>query len=281
MAIRDIGYFPLQCAKNSVDPMTAVLTTLKRSGINTIENSWDADAAIIWSVLWHGKMMANQAVYEYYRNKNCPVIVMDVGALVRGKTWKLAVNHLNALGYYGHTENVDKDRPKKLGLSLQTAKENPAILLAAQHRNSLQMASVGGTEKWIVEQVETLRKYTDRTIVVRPHPRSPINPSLLPNGIVLETPKLLHNTYDSFDMSFKYHAIVNHNSGPGTQAAIAGVRPIVDNSSLAWPVSVMPNAIEDKYEIDREKWFVDITHTEYTVEELRESQWLKRIWPAL
>ena len=47
--------------------MDAVLDAVQSAGIQTKENSWDADAAIIWSVLWHGRMAANQKVYEQMR----------------------------------------------------------------------------------------------------------------------------------------------------------------------------------------------------------------------
>jgi hypothetical protein len=73
------------------------------------------------------------------------------------------------------------------------------------------------------------------------------------------------------------HAIININSGPGIQAAIAGVRPVVDASSLAHPVGIRITDIEAPYECDREKWLVEICHTEYTVEELTQGIWITRI----
>ena len=47
--------------------MSAILAALHANGLTTVENSQDADAAIIWSVLWNGRMRANQQVYEHYR----------------------------------------------------------------------------------------------------------------------------------------------------------------------------------------------------------------------
>jgi hypothetical protein len=82
-------------------------------------------------------------------------------------------------------------------------------------------------------------------------------------------------------MHFDCHAVVNYNSGPGIQAAIAGTRPIVDNTSLAYPVGVGYADIEQPYTIDRHTWLAQICHTEYTVEELRRGLWLKRISSAL
>jgi hypothetical protein len=75
--------------------------------------------------------------------------------------------------------------------------------------------------------------------------------------------------------------VVNFNSGPGVQAALAGVRPLVDATSLAAPVGIDFAEIERPYQKDRESWLVQICHTEYTVEELAQGIWLNRIAPAL
>jgi hypothetical protein len=103
----------------------------------------------------------------------------------------------------------------------------------------------------------------------------------LPPGVSIESPRKLANTYDSYDMHFDCHAVVNYNSGPGIQAAIAGVRPVVEMSSLAYPVSIGFADIEQPYTKDRELWLTQICHTEYTVDELQRGTWLKRIEPAL
>jgi hypothetical protein len=103
----------------------------------------------------------------------------------------------------------------------------------------------------------------------------------LPSGVSVESPKKLANTYDSYDMHFDCHAVVNYNSGPGIQAAIAGVRPLVESSSLAYPVGVGFADIEQPYTKDRHLWLTQICHTEYTQEELQKGLWLKRIEPAL
>ena len=262
--------------------MNAVLDCLQSSGIQTEENSWTSDAAVIWSVLWHGRLAGNQQVYEHYRRLGRPVIVIDVGALYRGQTWKIAVNNINATGYYGHQTDLDWDRPKKLGISLaQLVSNNPEILIAAQHRNSLQVAELNGIESWINQQITHIRSVSDRPIRVRPHPRSRLDISKLLPGTVIETPVPLANTYDSFNMHFDCHAVVNYNSGPGIQAAISGSRPIVDSTSLAYPVSVAFDNLEAPYDLDRHQWLVEICHTEYTIPEIQQGLWLKRIRSAL
>ena len=280
--MRTVAYFPLQCARNGIPVMNAVLDSLRAYGYILEENSMNSDMVVIWSVLWHGRMAANQPVYKHYRAQGKPVIIIEVGALYRGHTWKIAVNNITALGYYGHTENLNWDRPSKLGISLAvTAFHQPEILIAAQHQHSLQVADLPSIEAWIYKQIIELRAVTDRPIRVRPHPRSTLNLKLLPSNIVLEEPNHLANTYDSFDLHFDCHAVINYNSGSGIQAAISGTRPITDSSSLASPVAISIQDIEKPYTVDRDNWLVEICHTEYTLNEIQRGIWLKRIESAL
>jgi hypothetical protein len=280
--IKNIAYFPLQCAKNSTAVYNAALDVLQCSGIQIKENSMHCDAALIWSVLWQGRMKLNRDVYYHYRQQNKPVIILEIGALYRGHTWKVAVNHITRDGYYGHQDTVDMHRPNRLGISLATQiQSKPHVLIALQHAHSEQVATLGNMTQWLNAMIRKVKAHTDRPIVVRPHPRSAINLSALPANIVIQKPRPVVNSYDSFDMHFDCHAVINHNSGPGIQAAIAGVRPIVDTSSLAWPVAVDLCNIEKSYDIDRQLWLAQLCHTEYTLDEIKQGIWLKRIAPAL
>lgn len=258
--------------------MDAFLDSCRGAGITPQENSWTADAAVIWSVLWHGRMAQNQEVYQRYRAMNKPVIVIDIGALYRGETWKIAVDNVNALGYYGHQTDLDWDRPRHLELSLgSTMPGTDSILIAAQHGASLQVESLESIESWIRSQVATLRQYTDRSIVIRPHPRYRLDLDRVGPGVSVELPHKISDTYDSFNLRFDYHAMVNYNSGPGIQAAIEGCPIIVDQTSLAHPISITHAEIEDPPSRDRDQWFVEICHTEYTLQEIRQGRWLKRL----
>jgi hypothetical protein len=280
--IKNIAYFPLQVAINGAPIMSAALDCLQAAGIQTQENSMTSDAAIIWSVLWHGRMQPNQAVYNHYRAQNKPVIVIEIGALYRGDTWKIAVNHINSQGYYGHLHSLDWDRPRKLKISLASqTSSRPEIIIAAQHQRSLLAETITPMAAWIETQIKLLRENTDRPIVVRPHPRSNIQLNNLPPRVTLQHPNKLTGTYDSFDMHYNCHAVVNYNSGPGIQAAIAGVRPIVDTSSLAQPVGIKHTDVEQSYVVDRDLWLAQICHTEYTVDEIKKGIWLRRIQSAL
>ena len=279
--VKNIAYYPLQCAKNAQPVMSAVLDCLQARGIQTQENSMTSDAAIIWSVLWAGRMSANQAIYEHYRSQGKPVVIIEIGALYRGNTWKIAVNNINAEGYYGHLDNLDMDRPARLKISLAT-QLNPKsnIIIALQHDRSLQVSGLN-IEDWLRNTLAILKNNTDRPITIRPHPRCRMPLHHLPANVSVETPNKLPNTYDSYDMHYDCHALVNYNSGPGIQAAIAGVRPVVDVTSLAHPVGIGFADIEKSYSQDRELWLAQICHTEYTLDELRKGSWISRITPAL
>jgi hypothetical protein len=278
--IKSLAYFPLQVALNGKSIMNSFLDYCQATKIQTQENSMTADAAVIWSVLWHGRLFANQAVYEHYQLQNKPVIIIEVGALYRGNTWKIAVNHVNSQGYYGHQENLDWDRPRKLKISLATQLlSRPEIVIAAQHRHSLQVESM--EPNWILNQIDQIKKVSDRAIVIRPHPRSVLVLDHLPPGVTIEKPNKVTGSYDSYDMHYDCHAVVNYNSGPGIQAAIAGVRPVVDSSSLAHAVGTSYADIEKPYTVDRDLWLTQICHTEYTPQEIQQGLWLKRIQPAL
>jgi hypothetical protein len=281
LVINNIAYYPLQAAQNSGPVLNALLDCCQSRGIQTQENSMTSDAAVIWSALWHGRMAQNELVYRHYRSQGKPVIIIEVGALYRGTTWKIAVNNITADGYYGHQENLDWDRPRMLGISLaRQYSTHPHVIIAAQHRNSLQLEGVD-MEAWISTQITNIKSITDRPIHVRPHPRCKLKLELLPQDVEYETPHKITNTYDSFDMHYNCHAVVSYNSGPGIQAAISGTRPIVDKTSLAYPVSVSISNIEYPYDTDRDQWLVEICHTEYTLEEISQGLWLKRIASAL
>jgi hypothetical protein len=277
-----IAYFSEQVALNSKPVMEAVLDCLQAAGHETQENSWDSDAAVIWSVLWHGRMAANQAVYHHYRAQNKPVIVIEVGSLYRGNTWKIAVNHVNGTGYYGHLDNLDWDRPRKLNISLATQSvTRPEIVIAAQHQHSLLVQPIVPVDQWVHTQIQLIRNNSDRPIVVRSHPRSRLTMVNLPPGVTLQQPNRVTGTYDSYDMHYDCHAVINYNSGPGIQAAIAGVRPVVDASSLAYPVAVGYADLEQPYVVDRDLWLTQICHTEYTIPEIEAGLWLNRLASAL
>jgi hypothetical protein len=232
---------------------------------------------VIWSVLWHGRMAHNEKIYQTY----WPVVIIEVGNLHRGKTWRISLNHINSLGKFGNHEDLDPDRPKKLGVNLAPIKENrrPEIMIATQHQRSLQWQGRPSMIDWVQSTVNQIRQHSDRKIVVRPHPRSPI--SLNIPGVEVGMPRQIAGTYDDFDIDYNCHCVVNHNSGPAVQAAIHGTPVICDTSSLAGEISGKFEDIENIKLPDREDWFLRLCHTEWTVSEIARGIPMQRLMPLI
>lgn len=266
-------------ALNSVPIFSAFEQGLKNSGFSVVDSGQDVD--VIWSVLWHGRMQRNQLIYNQCRAKRKPVVIIEVGNLVRGITWRISLDHIHGLGIFGNSENLDKSRPDVLGVNLKSLnqKRNNKILIACQHERSLQWEGQPPMAEWVKQKVLEIRKFTEKSIVVRPHPRSPFILNM--EGVQLEQPRKISNTYDSFDIDYNYHCVINHNSGPAVQAAICGIPVICDQSSLAFPVSDQLENINQPILPNREEWFLKLCHTEWTVDEIAKGIPIQRLTPNL
>src|SRR6056300_160760 len=160
-------------ALNSPPIFDAFEKGLKQAGHEVVTEN--QDVSVIWSVLWNGRMARNQFVYEEAVKKNKPAIIIEVGNLKRNITWRICLNHINGLGEFANNTNLDYDRPSKLGIKLydiQPDARRKQILIATQHGKSLQWQGMPSMTDWTLNMIEEIRKRTDMTIVIRPHPRS-------------------------------------------------------------------------------------------------------------
>ena len=278
--MKTLTYFPDYCSLNSKPVLEAFLESAKKH-YRIVENDLSADIAVIWSCLWAGRMRGNYDVYQHFKNHNKPCLILEVGALQRNVTWKVAVNHITADGFYAHKENLDWDRPKKLGLpELRPQRKHytkEPILVALQHAKSEQVSTIHGIEHWLHAQIKQIEAVTDRPIVIRPHPRSVFDRGSFSN-YKFESPVKVNGTYDDFDIRFNYWAMVNYNSaGPAIQSLIQGCPVIVDETSLAYSCSNKYCELDNLIIPDRQQWYVEISHTEYTVDEIKSGEWYNRL----
>lgn len=251
---------------------------LKKLGHQVVDTN--EDVAVIWSVLWHGRMSANKGIYQQCKSQNKPIIIIEVGNLLRNSTWRICLNHINGLGTFGNNENLDYDRPKKLGVKLLPENNNrkDQILIATQHQKSLQWEGMPTMANWTMQTIDELRKYTDREIIIRPHPRSPMEGIEHEfKKVTRQQPRHMQGTYDNFDIDYNFHCVINYNSGPPILAAIQGTPVITGKSSLAYPVSDTFENIENIKLPDRYEWFTSITHCEWTVDEIEQGIPISRL----
>ena len=240
------------------------------------------DVAVIWSVLWNGRMSKNKTVWEQNRKLNKPVIVLEVGGIKRGTTWKVGLNGINRDAYFGDSNN-DDSRKRLLGLEVKPWRTSSKyILLCGQHDKSLQWQDMPRMSNWFLNIYDEIRKHTDRPIIFRPHPRCRLEH--IERGLTHVTrqePRHVNGTYDSFDMGFNdIHCTISYSSNPGIHSIIEGVPAFVSTHSLAYDVANdidFLHDIEQPLMTDRTQWLNDYAHTEYTVDEISQGIPLKRL----
>jgi len=240
------------------------------------------DVAVIWSVLWNGRMSKNKQVWDINRNNNRPVIVLEVGGIKRGTTWKVGLNGINRIAYFGDSSN-DSTRADSMGLVCKPWRSNgDFILICGQHDKSLQWQDMPRMSSWLMDTIETIQKYSNRPIIFRPHPRCRLEAiEHQYKNVYRQDPIKLTGTYDDFDMSFdNAWATVSYSSNPGVHSILEGVPAFVGPASLAYDVA---NDIDFLHDIenplmpDRRQWLNDYAWTEFTLEEISNGLPLKRL----
>jgi hypothetical protein len=263
----NISIFNKFGALNSGPVFEAFRNGCKKHRIRVTEHNMSADVAVIWSQLWTGRMALNRAVWDEFSASGRSVIVLEVGQLNRGVTWKIGINGVNARGWFG--EGIEPGRARKLAVQLQPWHQGNHILIAMQRTDSEQWTGLPPAQSWLDQTIAKLREHTDRAIVVRPHPRQKLQPTM---GVKFQTPLSLRGTYDEFDFRSSLKnawAVVNENSGPGSQAVIDGVPAFVGACSMAAPVANLDYAqIEKPHMPDRAVWLNELCHTEWTLGEI-------------
>jgi len=278
------GLFKENGALNSVPVFSAFEQGVQHLGHTANDNDLNADVAVIWSVLWYGRMAKNKAVWDRFTKQGKPVIVLEVGTLKRNTTWKVAVGGINNEAYFGHATNNDNARLTSLGIAIQDwgdTKDNNSIIICGQHQASHQWRNMPPVSDWISNTIQEIRKHTDRLIKVRSHPRYSFNFDNTTTNVVRSIPKRIDIVQDFYDFSAelsKAHCVVNWSSNPAIEAALAGVPVFTGLDSLAHVVANHSfDTIETPLKPDRQQWANDLAYTEWTVDEIAKGIPLIRI----
>ncbi len=256
-------FYNINGALNSGPIFDSFEKGLRLMGHSVEKNSMNGDVAVIWSVLWNGRMRNNKAVWDHYRKQNKPVVILEVGCLKRDQTWKIGINGINQGSYFVST-GKNNERISKFNLELlpwQT--HGREILICTQHDKSQQWENNPSLASWVESTILKIRKYSDRPIKIRQHPRCTFNPPLIDTKVFKSTEKDILNDFKTA------WAVVNYSSNPGIQSVIKGIPTFVDSKSLAAPVANLDlSMIENPIMPNRNQWFNDLAWTEWTVEEM-------------
>jgi len=258
--------------------------SLIAAGHQVTGDDMHSDVAVIWSVLFNGRMAGNKPIWDYYRKTGRNVIVLEVGGIQRGKTWKVGLNGINRDAYFGPSGNNDT-RCNTLGLKLKPWRtDGKHILICGQHDKSLQWHGMHSMSQWVMNTINSLQTHYDYPIMFRPHPRCRLDAiEQQYKNVYRQDPIKIIGTYDDFDMNFNnIKFTVSWNSNPGIHSIIQGVPAFVGPSSLAWDVGC-PHLlmVDNPHMPDRQQWLNDYAHTEWTVEEISQGIPLKNLTSKL
>ena len=269
------GLFKQHGALNSVPVFSAFEQGVQHLGHTAHDNDLNADVAVIWSVLWYGRMAKNKTVWDHFTKQGKPIIVLEVGALKRNITWKVAVGGINNEAHFGHATNNDNARLTSLGVTIQDwkdTKDTNSIIICGQHQASHQWRNMPPVSDWISNTIREIRQHTNRPIKVRSHPRYPFSFNKTGANVKESVPKRIDIVQDFYDFDAELstaHCVVNWSSNPAIEAVLAGVPVFTGPDSLAHAVANHSfDTIETLVKPNRQQWANDLAYTEWHVDEI-------------
>lgn len=155
---------------------------------------------------------------------------------------------------------------------------------------------------WVEFIVNEIRLYSDRPIIIRPHPRNLSHGRNLANKLskklknitvsknvqnIPDSEAKLLGVYDNEeglknDFS-QAHCVVTYNSLSGVEAVCEGIPTFaLDDGSMVWPVTHRKlDQIENlDYNIDRTQWCNDVAYTHWTAKENRKGESWEHLKPV-
>jgi len=279
-----IALYPEYSSLNGKPVFSALIEHLKSKGEQVfINEDRNCDVAVIWSVLWQGRMEGNKKIWEQFRGTGRPVVVLEVGGLRRNSSFKMGINGINREADFANDTFDDKRWPLFNHQLMPWKQSGNVIVICGQHHNSHQWRENPGLKTYFKNCIDEIRRYTDKPIIIRPHPRNIVHnfPVEKYNHVRVNLPKRDYGTYD--DTDFKKilkstWAVVNHSSNPAMEAVIHGIPVFVSEKSLCHDVGntdlsdIMHPAMPA-----RQNWANRLAYTEWFTEEFREGKPWARI----
>jgi hypothetical protein len=182
-------------------------------------------------------------------------------------------------GYYFDDE-VDPLRwrqiSKDFGISLKPWRKNGnSILILMQRHNGWSMNNESSIE-WCINTIKEIRKYSDRNIIIRKHPRDKVKEFLVKFNQLPSCNTNVHisSNKDILDDLSKAWCTITYNSSPGIISAVEGVPTFVLDPiparSHAFEISNTDiSRIEDPLMPDRQGWIERISMSHYKVSDIQ------------
>jgi len=182
-------------------------------------------------------------------------------------------------GIYCDTD-IDSQRwrqiSRDLNLTLKDYKTiGSHILLCLQRNEGWSMGAVN-IQDWAIETISKIRQYTDRPIVVRPHPGDRQSKTILTLGhpqcrIPLSSNVKLSTNESLLDDLKNCWAAVNYNSSPVVGAAIEGIPIFVADKSKSQCAEISNDIenIENPTLYDRQLWVERLAMSHWNFNELK------------
>ena len=278
-----VSVYPKFGPINSKKVFEAFTQSLETAGEEIQLNcNGNSDVTVIWSVLWQGKMKGYQSIWEECQKKNTPVVVLEVGGIKRNETFKVGINGVNREADFAN-QTFDGERWKKLNIELKPWRSTgDTIIICGQHHRSHQWRNNPTMNLWFEQQINEIRKHTDRPIVIRPHPRNPTGFDISKwKNVTKVLPQRDYNTVDDTDFKEKLKqawAVVNYSSNPAMMSVFNGIPVFVSEQSLCYDVgNTSLSNINNPAMPDRSNWANKLAYTEWTTEEIKQGLPWQRI----
>lgn len=187
-------------------------------------------------------------------------------------------------GVFGNTGNYFGDNPdplrwekiaKELGIKLKKwRKGGNHILICCQRNGGWSMKGLPVPE-WLVSTIHEIRKFSDRDIVIRPHPGDKRAMSYIkPLKARIATKHKISNARSITEDLKDAWCTITYNSSPGVASAIEGVPvyvtdPKPDTSQAHEISNVNISSIEEPSMPDRIEWLQKIAMCHWSKDELR------------
>ena len=186
-------------------------------------------------------------------------------------------------GIYCDT-NIDPARwqkiSKNLNISLRDYRTSGDHILICLQRNGGWSMGPVDIQDWANSVIDTLRKYTDRPIVIRPHPGDKTSKDIIrpgnPRCKIKFSKRVWLSNNDNFLQDLKNSwAVVTYNSSPTVGASIEGYPIFVSdakNSQSGEVANTDLSQIENPIMPDRQKWVERLSMFHWNFDELKSGE---------